>query len=368
MSKLFNDLMSLCDPQNPQGFYFVDQENDAGTPTRTFGYRIVSYSDWLKPGALEARGITFDISDIQNPKILCRPMKKFFNLNENPFTIGLDLSKISQVMTKEDGSLLSFYWDNHVISKTKMTHYSEQAKDALELLMTDKELYQEVERLTKLGYTLNFEFVSPKNRVVIFYDKPKLILLNVRHNETGGYMRYEDLKRNKILSKVLVKSKETKFDIDEVLNSKDIEGYVGILNDGTWFKLKTLWYASLHKTKDNLLAPDKTLIAVANDGYDDLYSLVSTDGEKEYLDKALKVYKDFMSGGYQKIKNLHQSYQGLSRKDYALKGQESLSDERYLFGILMTMFGKDLDDDKLFEDLKTQFIKNVDKFTSFING
>ncbi|UQJ95715.1 RNA ligase 1 and tail fiber attachment catalyst [Klebsiella phage CPRSB] len=32
-----------------------------GTPVRIFNYRMASYTDWLKPGALECRGIMFEM-------------------------------------------------------------------------------------------------------------------------------------------------------------------------------------------------------------------------------------------------------------------------------------------------------------------
>lgn len=362
--KIFDELMALCDAGNPQGFYFVDQTNSQGTKVRIFGYRMVSYSEWLKPSALEARGITFDISDLNNPILLCRPMQKFFNLNENPFTQNVEFSEIKYFMDKEDGSLVSFYWDNAVCSKTKMSCESVQAKEALELLKLDDALFIEVESLVKQGYTLNFEYVSPSNRVVLFYPTAKLILLNARQNLSGDYLPYESLQNNEVLSGYLVKTKPFT-SVEEVLNSKDIEGYVGVLKSGLWFKIKCYWYSALHKTKDNLLSPEKTLIAVANEAYDDLYSLSSTDEERQYLDKALQVYRDFMNESYLRIKEFHKENISISRKDFAIKGLESFGDEKYLFGILMSFYGKDMNDEKLLESLKDQFIKNVDKFADF---
>ena len=66
---------------------------------------------WMETtGALEAYGITFDITDESNPVLIARPIHKFFNLFENPFTESIDYAAIEYVLNKEDGSLISFYW------------------------------------------------------------------------------------------------------------------------------------------------------------------------------------------------------------------------------------------------------------------
>ncbi|MFT2622084.1 RNA ligase, partial [Escherichia coli] len=51
-----------------------------------------------------------DVDDIL-VRIASRPMEKFFNLNETPFTMNLDLSKVKYMLAKEDGSLVSTYLD-----------------------------------------------------------------------------------------------------------------------------------------------------------------------------------------------------------------------------------------------------------------
>lgn len=157
--QIYKDLLNLCD-ESELGFHYADQINQSGTNLRIFGYHFASYSEWLKPNALEVRGITFDITDENNPKIVCWPMRKFFNLNENPFTSSLDLTQIEYLMDKADGSLISFYFDKEVLSKSKMALYSDQAIASLELLKKNPELYAKVEEFAKNGYTLNFEYVG----------------------------------------------------------------------------------------------------------------------------------------------------------------------------------------------------------------
>lgn len=361
--------MALVDENNPSGFYFVDQTNEVGSKVRIFGYYVVSYSDWLKENALEARGITFNIDDEENPVLLCRPMKKYFNLNENPFTLNLNMSKLALLMDKADGSLVSFYSDKNILlCKSKMNCHAEQAIAAKSLILNVNyaDLYERVKELTQKGYTVNFEYVSPDTRVVLFYPEQKLILLNIRDNETGEYVPYHEIYADGVLRKYLVPSVDLKTVnarsfVRDTLKLTNMEGYVGVLQDGTWFKLKTRWYSTLHKTKEDLMTREKTLIAIANGVYDDLYSLVSSDSEKAYLDKALKIFTGFLDESIKKLNLLYSQNRGLERKEFAINGQNELRDQMYLFHVYMKMFDG-LEMDKLVDVLAQTFIKHVVQF------
>lgn len=370
MSKqLYDSLMTLVDENNPSGFYYVDQVNQVGSLVRIFGYHLVTYTDWLKENALEMRGIMFNIDDENNPILLCRPMKKYFNINENPFTTNLDISNLDVLMDKADGSMVSFYLDKDILlCKTKMSCHSEQAIAAKALILNVNyaDLYERVKELTKNGYTVNFEYVSPNNRVVLFYPEQRLILLNVRDNGTGEYVPYHEIYADGVLRKYLVpsvdlKTIKPKSFIRDTLRLTDMEGYVGILQDGTWFKMKTRWYSTLHKTKANLMSPEKTLIAIANGVYDDLYSLVSSDTEKAYLEKALKIFTGFLDDSIKTLNSLYSENRGLERKEFAINGQTVLRDQMYLFDVYMKLFdGLEMND--LVDILTQTFIKHVDTF------
>lgn len=352
---LYSQLMNLVESTEGE-FYFVDQEVQ-GIPYRIFGYRFASYSDWQKPGALESRGTVFNMKNPQEPKLVCRPFHKFFNLNENPFTQNLDMDNISILMEKMDGSLISFFWDEGIKGKSKMSFESPQAIQALDLLMYDRKLFGLVETWTKQGCTLNFEFTSPSNRVVVFYEKPSLTLLSVRDLD-GNYVQMETLKEH--FKDYLVDfQKISTLCVDEVLNLTDFEGYVVITKSGQWFKLKTLWYSSLHKVRDNLLNREKILEAVANDSYDDLIS-IATKEEKDLIDECFEIFKWFMKDSFKRIHDLHHLNKGKERKDFAISGTKEFP-ERYLFGIYMRTFNG-FDEDSVYEELKEAFIKNTKEF------
>ena len=87
IKSLFDNLMNLCSDDN-NTFFFVDTTSSMQSKFRIFSYYIASYSEWLKPDALECRGIMFELDDNNNPiRVAARPPKKFFNLFENPFLL-----------------------------------------------------------------------------------------------------------------------------------------------------------------------------------------------------------------------------------------------------------------------------------------
>ena len=132
---LYNRLMKIClSDTTTTKFFYKDFVSSMGTKFRVFSYHIASYTDWTQPGSLECRGIMFEMDFDKPVRIASRPMHKFFNLNENPFTMNLDLSKAEFAMTKEDGSLVSSYIDKgYVYLKSKTSIFSDQALSASSL-------------------------------------------------------------------------------------------------------------------------------------------------------------------------------------------------------------------------------------------
>jgi len=85
-------------PDSP--FYKVVQDG-----IEIYSHRLATYSDFLQPAALEARGIAF-LGD----QCVARPPMKFFNWQENPFTaLSMEqvLDEADQIRLKEDGSLIT---------------------------------------------------------------------------------------------------------------------------------------------------------------------------------------------------------------------------------------------------------------------
>lgn len=319
MNTLYQDLLSLCD--STEAFYFVDQEKDE-EKFRIFSYRLASYSDFLLPRAIESRGIMFNLADTSVP--VCRPMEKFFNVGECPFTMNLDLSKTLMIMNKEDGSLISTYLTNKGLRlKSKASLHSQQAIDAMEWLSKNPALKGELQEIAEEGYTLNFEWVAPWNRIVLEYTEPRLILLNVRNNETGEYLSRNDplLRWISDLWVDTVSTDDPAAFADSISTMIGIEGFVFVLPDQL-VKIKCNQYCSLHSALNEVNTSKKVAICVIEEGIDDLYALFKDNSETlSYMeDIECKVTAKF-NHMIKTAERFHQDNKELSRKDYAIKAQ-----------------------------------------------
>lgn len=366
MMKLFFELMDLCDDQSK--FFYKDFTGFGGESFRVFSYNYASYEDWLRPSALECRGIVFDITDPEAPKVICRPMEKFFNLNETPFTMGLDLEEVDHMMAKEDGSLISSYLSGNVLYvKSKTSFESEQAK-AANMLITSPEygiFYMRCLELAEQGFTVNMEYTSPRNRIVLDYAEEKLTVLNVRNNETGEYVPYKHLFADAAIRPFLVESypKQPVQWVDAARKAEGIEGFVVRMKNGLHFKLKTDWYCTLHKTKDSITRNDELFGVIAANGSDDLKGLFEAD---ETALKKINLFEDIfhreVSDQIQAVINAFKSMAGLERRDVAIKGQEIFKGKPQCFHALMDMYKGRTDFMQVQENIVKAFLKSYKQY------
>lgn len=373
--ELFNNLMSVVEKSEKANFYFKDVITSMGTRARVFSYFIASYSDWLHEDALECRGIMFELDDKNEPvRIMSRPMQKFFNLKECPFTIGLDLTKMVQLMDKADGSLVSSYLDKgYLFLKSKTAVMSDQAQKATALLNSPKyeNLHSTIKLYSQAGYTVNMEYVGPNNRIVLGYEEEKLIVLNIRHNETGEYAPASDLFASGSLRPHVV----TQYRLPDWKNispdeweaniraQTEIEGVIGVLSDGKMFKLKTDWYSALHRTKDSINNNKALFQSIKERASDDLRGLFADDQvsltkleafESAYIDTVAKYHKMCADVWY--------ALQGKDRRTFAIEAQTMLKDNRYLFTVVMQQYGRDWDGELAVEKIEEHIIKEYAKY------
>lgn len=390
---LYNKLMHLVETN--EAFYYVDQNIIDGLAESTksvyriFLYRLASYTDFQLPGALECRGITFEITEegdnAQPIRLAAMPMEKFFNLYENPFTTNLDLSGIESVMLKADGSLISsLLHNNRVWLKSKGSLWSDQATAANAWLYQHEKFLHEVHVLATHGYTVNFEWTAPDNRIVIGYQEPRLTVLNIRNNVDGSYVRYPER-----VSEDFVEihkhwiSLEHPTNINEFVNQipsmQGIEGYVVCISSGNnhakiqyedgsccvpiqHVKIKTEWYLTQHRAKDSIDSPRRLYEAVLEESTDDLKSLfhdnpyvISKIEEMELKVDAL--YNHLVAT----VENFYNANKHLDRKDYAILGQEKLT--RREFGLAMSKYtGKEVNYKEFMKKSWKDFgIKDIEK-------
>lgn len=356
--EIYNNLLKYT--KEGDVFYAADQ-TFKDRKYRIFSYRLGAYTPFMQPDALEGRGIMFELDDNDQPvRLAARTMHKFFNLNENPSTMTLNLAEdnIELIMDKCDGSLISTYADHEgqLQLKSKTSLSSDQVRMAWNVVNADPALKEILTEIARHGYaTVNMEYLGPDNRIVIGYEKPHLRVLNTRAIESGEYdiaMHYWD---QHPLFDWAAGSMSVGFDLKTLDDATGIEGVVVVLRSGEWFKHKTPWYAALHKTKDSINSKRKLFECVVTEASDDLKAMFYDDAvamklinEMEALiipkfDRFIRIVEDFYNAN-----------KTLDRKSYAIKGQQDLI--RELFGLVMTKYlGREV-------DYKEWAIKHIELF------
>lgn len=358
LDNLYNNLLALC--ASSDAFYYVDVVR-CGVSYRIFNYRLASYSDFQRVGAIECRGHTFRCDDgIWHLASL--PSSKFFNYAEH---VGwgetIDLNKISMVMDKADGSLIStvFGPSGDVFLKSKGSFISSQAIDATAYVASHAEFWDTVVHVaTKLNYTVNFELVGPNNQIVLGYTDEKLIVLNARHMISGEYMAYSELENffgDNVIDVYELPDDPTAFLSHIETTSDKIEGVVFVCN-GVLYKHKNARYISLHHIKDSINNERRLWEACVNETADDLRALFVDDPVSiakiiDMEEKAAKVYNH----ADKVVNEFYNENKELDRKSYAIKGQAELVKDG-LFSLAMNLYlGKSL-------NLKDFLVKNYKKY------
>ncbi len=358
--QLYDDLIHLVDSN--EAFYYKDFELDQSV-YRIFNYRLASYTDFLEPNALECRGVMFEISP--GFRLASLPMQKFFNLNENPLTMDLDLSDIDEITLKADGSLISTYINYdpsnrgrtynyyNFYLKSKGSLFSDQAMDAMKFLALEQNaaFKEELVRSALSNLTINMEYVAPDNRIVIGYQEPQLVVLNIRNNFSGGYLDINEFfdPSTEIYKRQIAKElpdNPTKF-VTNIPQMEDVEGYVVRLSNGMYIKVKTEWYLVQHRAKDSINSPRRLFEAVLEEVTDDLRSLFFDDPYVLDRIKEMELLVDKLYNGTVKsVEEFYETNKGLERKDYAILGQKEL--DRRIFGLVMSKYIGRLVDYKAF--------------------
>jgi len=357
---LYNQLMELV--ENTKSFEYKDQETEGiNQRYRIFNYRMASYSDFCRPGALECRGIMYEMSDnyTEPVRLASLPMEKFFNWNENPMTMNLNLShdNIQLVEHKVDGSLISSFLvdadddntDNSLCLKSKASIASVQAREALAWLNQPPQahLKEEITRLVReLDCTINMEWVSPENRIVLPYAKDDLRILNIRSHVDGAYVNRCDLPEwvTEIVSHWTprVEFQEEEVDSVEFVSSipsmTGVEGFVVRLRDsGMRIKIKTGWYMALHHTKDSINSPLALYKAVLEEGTDDLKAQFYSDPlALAKISEMEQLVSTHLQELQTTVDEFCQRHSSMGRKDFAiLAGREM---DRDAFGLAMAKY------------------------------
>jgi hypothetical protein len=226
------------------GYISFDYEADAV---------FTDIKDWNNLVQRECRGL---IVSSKTGKILARRFHKFFNIDEREETLlkNIDLTD-AVIQEKLDGSLVSpiMFEDKNIIWATRRN----KSPEVETFISTCKDI--DYNGLAKHYLSSNitplFEWCHDSIRVgVLCYPSKQLVLLALRHNESGEYINI-DTHKELIEGFGVPIVNDHKIDYSDVNNinkllkcikeSTDREGIVLTLGNGTKYKFKSYWYISL---------------------------------------------------------------------------------------------------------------------------
>jgi len=296
-----------------------------GVPIATFSYRLASYKDFYGvKGSFNMRGITFR-SDTK--ELLALPLHKFWNLNENEFVTDkiFENKKILHVSEKYDGSLVYFFMlNNKLFCKTKLNCYAEQACWAMDIVNKKSDLKDFIVKQISSGFTPMFEFISPRNQIVVLYSREELKYICSRSMNTGLY-DFCDYGLESV-------DKYSFTDVEKIMSAinssdKNREGFVVVFEDHSMIKIKTTDYFNLHKIRENIYNENTLAEMILSEKLDDVKNFFKDDSNLlEYINN----FESNVVNRYNFFKQSALSYfkdnKDLTRKEYAVKAKSVISD------------------------------------------
>lgn len=286
----------------------------------------------------KCRGLIMD----KDFNLICHPFEKFFNLEELENSGEIIPGEKFEVYEKMDGSLGILYWIDekpHIATRGSFT--SEQAIKGTQIL---HEKYSHLfDRLDK-DKTYLFEIIYPENRIVVDYGpKEDLVLLAIRHTETGEDLILEDI------GFPLVKRYDGINDFRKLkeLEEDNKEGFVIKFKSGFRMKIKFEEYKRLHRILTNISNKSIWEILSTNGSFDELIAKVPD----EFYDWLMKTKNELISKYKEIEKECKDTYKPQeefeSRKEFA----EYVKKQKYPH-ILFKM-----NDDKDYTDYLWKLIK-----------
>lgn len=327
----YEQCRAICDANDNFTFYETKHIVD-GYDISIFNYRLAMPAMFYNPipgseiVAHELRGLTFvwnHDGTLYNRYLL---LDKFFNLNQyecSAYNLLKD-TPIKEVAFKEDGSVASFVKlpNGKIIGKSKASFISDQAIEIGKIYEANSYIKKLVDYCFDNNIIPIFEYVSPRNRIVLKYDKTELILIKLRNNSTGQYISIVDLPSSVLEGISVVKNISASLDelIAKCETDTGYEGYVVTFDTGKMVKLKLVEYCNLHNlhTQD-LHREDAIVYLIINEQIDDiLCQLEDGDERKAMVFELIDLVNLYTKQECINIINLLEDYNG-SKKDFAIK-------------------------------------------------
>jgi len=247
----------------------------------------------------ECRGITF----YEDGSIAARKFQKFFNVGERDETQFnmININKPHVILEKLDGSMITPFQpgliDRLDADASKLEWHTKMgatdvAQPVNDFVSKNQQYARYSAHVMAGNYTPIFEWCSRKNRIVIDYPEDRLVLVAMRHNETGEYLQYDEMVKAKTHGIDVVEAYDATFDadfLDYVRELIGIEGFVIRFDDGHMVKIKSEDYLKFHRARD-AIAQEKNVWALILDAeVDDLKSFLLPEDRKriEAFEKVL---------------------------------------------------------------------------------
>lgn len=329
-----------------------------------FNYFLARYSDFkeqLDLGSLEMRGLTFIHHNGESKPFIA--LHKFFNVNENESTLldNVKHLRVSRAYEKLDGSLISFVLlpNGRVLAKSKMSFTSDQAVKAQAILDGDTRLYSTIYNMLLDGKMPIMEITGYDNQVVVSYEhEASLSLLHVRDMNTGEYLvNNKDMYWLDRVHQYHNTSLESY--IRSMENMTNQEGYVLVLENGQFVKLKCPWYLALHGTVgDTKVSTKRVVECILNETLDDVYSALDSKSQKY---QAVLRIEDAFHDRLAELLNqatamlTYKEVNKLDRKGFAMTYSAGSNDQKLLFSILV----KELDNAPNFDKIEHEIVERI---------
>ena len=266
----------------------VTRQNHPELPLTIWNYtEEVQYESLWDEVTLATRGLVTDSSG----RVVARPFKKFFNLEETKHTPTQEF----EVFEKMDGSLgIVFLWEGRVVYATRGSFASDQAKWMA--MWANRYNFSEV---LAEGYTYLFEIIYPENMIVVNYGgESRLVLLGVIKTDTGEEISWDELSTFEGWDLVERYDGISDYNLLKGMVKSNREGFVVRFSNGSRVKIKGEEYLRLHRIMTNLSTT--AIWEVLSGGGDILSTLV--DVPDEFYDK-IHQYSNKLVDKYNKIED-----------------------------------------------------------------
>lgn len=313
----------------------------------------------------EARGLIFDKAG----KLIRRPLHKFKNVNESQETqfCEIDLSQPHSILEKLDGSLISPFKLNGEVKIGTRMGLTDVASQPEAFIASHPNYIDLIEQVELLDITLNFEWLSRKQRIVIDHPTDNLVLIAARNRHSGQYMTYDWLAKIgqefniPVVRQFPVEGKT----IEQVCNfiyncADDVEGIVIAFDSGRRLKIKTEAYVRIHKAKDAILKERNVVDMIINEKLDDVMAMLPEEDRDElvkYQDRLLNAMNKKVTEYDTLVHKMQMTF--ANNKDYALsdvKKTHSRFAQRCVFQFLEC---RELDDVSLWRAIYDFYIKGL---------